>query len=168
MTQRLVILTILFVVIVFFAYQGIRALTLKREAAKGIQRIPSINLTRVDGTHNNLNELDSRKNLIVILFSSECPYCHDKALQLERHADTLTDHLIVFVSAEPLSQIDRFRGDMGLDCLPNFQFYQASSEDIFSTFGTRKVPSVWIYGLDNQIITGREGNLIFYIDQICE
>jgi len=118
--------------------------------------LPLMKVTKTDGSRIDVNAL--KGNTVLILFQADCDHCQREAKEIREHLSSFKDYSVYFISADPLTAIEKFGNDYNLLSQPNIYFGSTTVENVLKSFGPIPTPSVYIY-LDQRLVKKFNGEV---------
>lgn len=101
----------------------------------------------------------NKQKKIIIIFSSTCEDCQNKAQQIRKHIKDFEHRQILMVSPEDSTSIKKFAIQYQLNNLSNVRFLHLSKEKIFTTFSTTTVPYILVYNQSGDLDNSFKGDI---------
>ncbi len=101
----------------------------------------------------------SSSSLIIIIFSSTCEDCQNKAQQIRQYIKGFAQTRVLLISPEDSTSIVKFSIQYQLNNLPNVRFLQLTKEKIFKTFSTTTVPYILVYNHEGNLNKKLKGDI---------
>jgi thioredoxin-related protein len=98
-------------------------------------------------------------NLIIIIFTSTCEDCQNKAQQIRKHIKGFEQTRVLLISPEDSASIIKFAIQYQLNNLSNVRFLQVTKEKIFKTFATTTVPYILVYNHEGNLNKELKGDI---------
>lgn len=127
----------------------------KKAVSERIQTLPEFTFQTSGGkfTSNNLLE----KATIIVYFDPTCEHCQQEAKAFRQQAGQLKDAQVLWLSSEPIEQIQRFGKENGLAAIPSVTVAHITKETAHETFGFTTVPSILIYDAEGRFVKQYKG-----------
>ncbi len=86
-------------------------------------------------------------NIVLVYFNSGCEFCQDELHDIEQYNSDFKQKNVrfVFISLEPLSNLQEFERMFAYDTVANWYFAHTSPVLVDSLLQTQTVPSIFIY-----------------------
>ena len=118
--------------------------------------LPIMNITKTDGSRIDVNTL--KGNTVLILFQADCDHCQREAKEIREHMSYFKNYSVYFISADPVTALEKFGNDYNLLSQPNVHFGSTTVESVLNSFGPIPTPSVYIY-LDQRLVKKFNGEV---------
>jgi len=110
------------------------------------QSLPSFDLLLLDSsTHLSLNKIADRKPIVLLYFSSDCPYCRAQINDIVEHIRSFKDINFYFLGANSLSRIKDYASRYYLNKLSNVTVGLDYTNKFKSYFNVKSIPYLAIY-----------------------
>ena len=156
---KILILIILFSALSFMVYKVIYKINYKAEVAEDIKTMPPFSFKTMGGTVFSNQDLKPNTSTIFINFNSTCEYCQHEAEQIKADIDQLKTVQLMFISEETPKQINDFAINYNLLEHDNITFLQDTDARFASIFDANSLPTLIIYGKNNQLIEKIKGQV---------
>jgi len=90
-------------------------------------------------------DLETGKSTIIIHFSPTCDFCDQEAKIIKNYFSEFEKSQVIFTSNHSKKSIKNFQEKHELDAFPNIYFLQYQKNQFQELFGTRKLPSIFIF-----------------------
>lgn len=147
-----------FAIIVGFVYNGYSQLNSYAEKKEAIKRIPKIQLIQLDETTISLSNFVKDKSLLLIYYSSDCPFCEHSFRYLKEHITSFSEYSILAISKESLNKIYSFRMKMGLEETPQIVFLQDYLNEFHDNYIIKTIPTYFIYNREGILLIEKQGS----------
>ena len=118
--------------------------------------LPIMKVTKTDGSRIDVNTL--KGNTVLILFQADCDHCQREAKEIREHMSSFKNYSVYFISADPMTAVEKFGNDYNLLSQPNVHFGSTTVESVLNSFGPIPTPSVYIY-LDQRLVKKFNGEV---------
>ncbi len=143
-------------------YMGTKMINKMKEKSKiekKLAYIPEFNFLTLDSSnYSNLN-LQSKKSTVFIYLNSECEYCQEEAQNISENLDKFGEVQLIFVSKEPIKNIQQFSEQYNLNNQPNITFLYDNNSDFSRRFDATTIPYILIYDKNQKLIKKHKGQL---------
>lgn len=112
-------------------------------AAAGQNDLPKMEVSRLDGTKVNINELKTK--IVLILFQTDCDHCQREATAIQENISGFQSYELYFITTTSPADIEAFANQYKLSGYSNVHFCRTSNESILKSFGPIDAPSIYIY-----------------------
>ena len=156
---KITTLSCLFIVFSFFGYQVFAKINSKNKEHKELQILPEFSfetLTKKEYTNKHLKD---NQTTIIIYFNSGCDFCQNEARIIKKHINQFRDVQFLFVSHEPIEDIQNFAKQYQLDHYDNITFLFDKRDHFTHRFGATSVPYLLIYNKNKELIKRHKGQL---------
>ena len=154
---KFIILVILICVVALFGYSIYKKIQYKKEVAIRIANIPAFSFVQLNGQAFSRKELQENRNTLFVYYNSECEYCQSEATQIQVNLDAFTNTQLIFVSFEPIKDIQKFALDYQLDHKPNILFLQDSKSEFSEIFDANSIPFMLLYNPQQELLQKFKG-----------
>jgi thiol-disulfide isomerase/thioredoxin len=142
----LFLLSILLLGAVFLGFKIWTILTQKNKIKINIQKLPSVELRKTDGTILNTGSFKTSKKLLVLnYFNPDCDHCQSMVQELFKAKSLLENVKWVMITSAPVEKIKRFADSMKISQLKNVTVLNDTASQFIKVFGTVSAPSFFIY-----------------------
>ena len=142
------------IVFIFLIVQKLQA---KKEIASSYAELPALELKGLDTTSFLLNKEYRGEKVLLIVYSSECPFC------MEEIDEILGDHFkfantsIVMTTMERRQSILHLSEQYSASDIPNLTLTYSDDPETINWMANFKVPSIFIYDEDHKLVKFFEG-----------
>jgi thioredoxin-related protein len=127
---------------------------------KRFPTLPPIQLLLGDSTTKYTKDnVPSKKQVLVMIFSPECSHCQHTAEEMYQHRDELKNIHIVMATLHSITLMNEFMEKYKLKEMPNV----VAGKDIYFLlppfYGVKSLPYLAFYDAKGKLITGFEGSM---------
>lgn len=162
MRKKSILIIVLIGVFGLLSYLGFKVITKAKEKnniAKQLEKIPDFELLTLEQKPSTKANLKSNTNTIFIYFNSECDFCQHEAKSISDNLDNFKNLQFIFVSTEPIADIQQFSKQYNLDNEQNITFLYDNLDTFSSQFDATSIPYVIIYDQNQKLIKKHKGQL---------
>ena len=138
----------------WMAFQTSQRLKANQQALTHRQQLPNFVVYTLDSIQFASTHLRSDRPTVLVYFHSECGHCQYEARELKKHAGAFAQVNLLLISTENLSRLRAFSQAYGLEKLP---LSHMSASDVFRTFGSVPVPSLFVYNAQRKLVKHFQG-----------
>lgn len=117
----------------------------KAETRAAIEKIPSFEVQRLDGSIMRRTDLKPGTPTIFLWFSPTCDHCHGEIKDLVKNAELLTSCQTILVSEYPPDSLQSFAHAFGVDQVPHFTMVSDHKGQWYKAFEPQGTPTNFIY-----------------------
>jgi len=113
-------------------------------------KLPNFEITNLDGKSFAIAQLPKNKPTVILFFHPDCEHCQAEATELQKHTDKFSEANFLMITWDDLSTIRAFMDKYQLHA--PITAYQISNNTLAQTYGTIRLPTVYIYNTDQELI----------------
>ena len=152
----LAILILLLLSILYFkGYKKIQSIHDKNSA---IALLQDFQFMKMDESTALLSTFIHQKTLLIIYFSSDCPYCEQSFRKIKEHESQFKKLDIIALSRQSLHQIYTFKEEIGFNESEFIHFLQDYEQSFYDTFLIQTIPAYFLYDKDGKLIKEYHGS----------
>lgn len=154
------VLIVLLLIIGVLSYNVFKKNNEKTVTANRIKKIPQFSFTTLNGNIFTQTNLKKDTATIFIYFNSECDYCIHEAKSISKQLKLFKNTQLLFVSTEPIAQIQAFAKQYHLLNQPNITFLHDTDYTFSSRFNATSIPYLLIYDKNKTLLKTHKGQLL--------
>lgn len=122
--------------------------------------VPSFKLMKTDSSIFVMKDVVPQKSAaVVVVFSPLCSHCQHQAQEITSHMKDLSDVTFLFATTYPLSDIQTFINDYGLDRFPNIHIGQDRGAYLGAYYQIKGIPGVYVYNKKGNLTAAYSTNV---------
>lgn len=141
-------------VFIFLIVQKLQAM---KEIASSYAELPSLELKGLDNSTFLLNKAYRGEKVLLIVYSSECPFCMKEIEEIFANHSKFNDVNIVMTTTERRQGVLNLSEQYSALDIPNIKFTYSDSADAINWMAHFKVPSIFIYDSKHNLVKFFEG-----------
>jgi len=154
---KFIILAVIGCVLAFLSYSIYKKTQYKKEVAKRISFIPAFSFVQLNGQVFATKDLQRNKNTLFVYYNSECEYCQSEVRQIQENLVGFKNTQLIFISFEPMEDIQKFAIDYQFDHKPNVLFLQDSKLEFSEIFDANSIPFMLLYNPQQELLQKFKG-----------
>jgi peroxiredoxin len=131
----------------------------KSQIDKQIEVIPEFELLTLEQQPFIKANIKANLNTIFIYFNSECDFCQHEAESISDNLDNFKNIQFIFVSNEPIANIQQFSEQHNLNNQQKITFLYDNLDIFSSQFDATSIPYILIYDKNQRLIKKHKGQL---------
>lgn len=128
-------------------------------AYKRYPTVPGLQLFLADSTKYTNENLPSKKQLLLMLFSPDCDHCQHEAEQIVANREALKDTHIIMTSSYPLARIREFGERYHLTEMNNVVLTKDPYYVLLSFYAVKSLPYLALYDKNRKLIRTYQGSV---------
>lgn len=149
MKKAILIFTIISLLLLLLSITIKKAIDVEKNVPKkelvNLVQMPDFEFKTLNNESLGNLDLETGISTIVIHFSPTCDYCDDEAKIIKNYYSEFEKSQVLFVSNHSKKSMKQFQEKHELDAFPNIYFLQYQKNQFEELFGTRKLPSIFIF-----------------------
>jgi peroxiredoxin len=117
-----------------------------------ITKVPSFEFKSMDNERIGNLDLETGIATVIIHFSPSCDFCDEEAKIISNYYHEFQNSQVLFVSNHSKKSIKEFQEKHSLEIYPNVYFLQYKKNQFEDLFGTRKLPSIFVFDTQFHLI----------------
>jgi len=122
---------------------GLGACSRTEKKEPGVNDLPAVTVTLLNGTRVNLKALQG--NVMLVLFFPDCDHCQRESIAIQQHLEKFKNYTLYFLSTAPATEIETFSREYKLNEYDNVRFGETTVQGVLDNFGAVATPSVYLY-----------------------
>ncbi len=161
--MKKIILYVIIVLIVsaisYMLYSTVSKVKTKQKVNEKLSTLPTLPLVNLDSIAFAHDNMLADKPTIILYFNSECEHCQYEAESIYQNVEQFTSANLLWVSYEDIAMIRQFAETYKLTNYPNIHFTQIALEAVMSSFGSLRIPHIFIYDRDDSLVKEYKGEV---------
>ncbi|MPQ48218.1 redoxin domain-containing protein [Marinifilum sp. N1E240] len=149
MKRTILIITIIAFLVLMLLLTIKKAIDVEKNIPKkelvNLIEIPTFEFKTLNNEMLGNLDLETGKSTIIIHFSPTCDFCDQEAKIIKNYFSEFEKSQVIFTSNHSKKSIKNFQEKHELDAFPNIYFLQYQKNQFQELFGTRKLPSIFIF-----------------------
>lgn len=141
----------------FLGYKVTSGIKEKKEAANRLQTIPTFSFQTMNGKPYSKDSLKPNTPTVFIYFHSTCDFCQHEAKSIRENIEQFKNIQLVFISIEPIEDIEAFSREYDLNNQTNTTFLYDSTDSFSGQFDATSIPYLLIYDRNQKLIKKHKG-----------
>lgn len=144
----------IFFLIGLLSFKVINGYTQKKEFEERRNTFPTATINNMDGYAVNV---EKEKSILAIYFHPQCDYCMEEMGYIKENMDILKNTNILLFSIGTEEDTYNLLDANSLREYSNVHAIKDEDDFFYKNFGTRSIPSIFIYGRDHQLVKFYKG-----------
>lgn len=153
--SAVLVISISFLAFFYGMYNEISHRIVRKEK---IQLLPTIKMVTLEEKVINLTDFLQNKKVLLIYYSSDCPFCEQSFRFLKEQIASFSDYTILAISHESLNTIYSYRINMSLEEEYSVVFLQDSMSKLYDFYGIKTIPTYFIYTENGILLNEKQGS----------
>jgi len=154
---KFTILAVIGCALAFLSYSIYKKIQYKKEVAERISFIPAFSFVQLNGQVFTSKDIQRNKNTLFVYYNSECEYCQSEARQIQENLVGFKNTQLIFISFEPMEDIQNFATTFQLDGSPSVLFLQDSKSEFSELFDAKTIPFMLLYNPQQELVQQYKG-----------
>ncbi|MDJ1492333.1 TlpA disulfide reductase family protein [Cytophagaceae bacterium DM2B3-1] len=113
-------------------------------------KLPNFQVKTMDGKLISISQLPQNRPTIVFFFHPDCEHCQAEATELQKYTDRFANTNFLMITWDEIPKIQGFMQKYKLKA--PITAYKIDNNTLFQTFGVLRLPAVYIYNSQNDLI----------------
>lgn len=113
-------------------------------------KLPNFQIKDMEGKLISISQLPQNRPTIIFFFHPDCEHCQAEATELQEYKDRFNNTNFLMITWDEIPKIQEFMQKYELHS--PITAYKIDNNTLFQTYGVLRLPAVYIYNSQNELI----------------